>query len=408
MTAGLRISALAGAMALEALAAYWSLRLAWADQLSNNGDAGWIEEAIRLSPGNAGFQMKLAQAMARGGGDPSPALTAAARLNPGNPGVWMRLGLNAEVHGDFAQAEQHLLHATQVSRQFEPRWTLANYYCRRNDAARFWPSARQALIVGYGDLSPVFDLCWRMSQDGDAILSQAIPEDHSVLGAYLQFLVRAGRLQAATTVAGRLAPHATEADSAALLAWCDRMLESHEAGPPLNVWNTMCRRRLLPYAPLDPPHGASLTNGAFAADSTGGGFDWRLQPSPGVTCGRNASPQYLSITFYGNEPASCEPLTQYLALVPGAHYRLRYEYRTSDLAAESGLRWQVLNAATGSDLASLSPWLSSPRWKSDAALFTAPADGPLARLALRYQRTPGTPRLDGSVLLRRVELERMP
>ena len=63
-----------------------------------------------------------------------------------------------------------------------PRWTLANYYFRRNDAGHFWPWVRQSLLRGErGDLAPIFTLCWAISQDAGSIWDQAIPERRPVL-----------------------------------------------------------------------------------------------------------------------------------------------------------------------------------------------------------------------------------
>lgn len=397
-----------GLLALFGLAGYWSARLAWADQLSRSTDRSAVERAVRFSPGNADFRIRLARTLQSAGGDPTSALQAASALNPTDAAVWMRLGLAAEMRGDLAGAEHYLLEATRVSRQFEPRWTLANYYFRRGAATHFWPTATQALLAGYGDLSPMFDLCWKMSQDDAFLAAHVIPEKRSVLDSYLGFLMRENRLRAAAEIAGRIAAQATEADRPALLAWCDRLLQEGEAGGALETWNALCGRRLLPYAALDPAHGVSLTDGSFAADTNGSGFAWRLESGPGVLCSRNQSPSYVWVSFSGRQNDSCEPLSQYLPLAPGAHYRLRYQYRTSDMAAESGLRWQFRNAADGAPLASQSPWLSSPQWKDDEALFTAPAAVPLVRLALSYQRSPGATRIEGSVLLRNVSLERLP
>jgi hypothetical protein len=383
--------------------------LAWADKLSAASDPETVARAVRLSPDDAGFRVKLARVLDNSGGDPTSALEAASMLNPGDAGVWMRLGISAEMRGDYRGAERDLLEAARVSRQFAPRWALANYYCRRNDADRFWPWARQSLAVGNGDvLGPVFRLCWNISQDADLILDRAIPERRSVLNAYLSFLVQERRLSAGAPVARKLVATATAADCSTLLAWCDRLLGSQDLPAALETWNAMCSRRLLPYVPLEPERGLSLTDGSFDADATGGGFDWRIATVPGVSCGRSAQGRYMWFSFSGTQPERCEPLSEYLALSPGGHYRLRFQYRTSDIAAQSGLRWQVQDIRTGARLAARSPWLSSPVWTDAEMLFTAEAAGGLARLILTYQSVPGTSRIEGSVLLSHLQLERLP
>jgi len=94
-------------------------------------------------------------------------------------------------------------------------------------------------------------------------------------------------------------------------------------------------------------------------------------------------------------------------VTPGASYTLRFAYHTSELPPASGLRWSVFEALTGIDLAAASPWLSSPDWKPAELRFTAPAGG-LVRLTLTCQRLPGATRIEGSLELRHLSLERRP
>ena len=98
-------------------------------------------------------------------------------------------------------------------------------------------------------------------------------------------------------------------------------------------------------------------------DAAGGGFARRIASVPGVSCGRSAKERYLWFSFSGTQPERCEPLSEYLALVPAKPYRLRFRYRTSDIGLASGLQWQVQDVESGTRLAARSPWLSSPAWK---------------------------------------------
>ena len=396
---------LAATLAVACLA-YWPLRLAWADHLSRAADAETVARAVRLSPDDADFLLKLAAARQAAGGDPTSALEAATALDPGNADAWIRLGEAAEMRGDLPTAERSLLEAAHASRQFAPRWALANYYFRRGDAAHFWPCARESLLVGYGDLNPVFHLCWHLTQDAGLIFESAIPRRRAVLNAYVRFLMEEGRLAVSQPAATKLAALATIEDQPALLAWCNRQIDAGTVAGAMEVWNTLCARRLLPYAPLDPDR-APLTDGGFAAASVGAGFAWRLAPATGVTLGRNPSPPYLWFEFGGDQPETCAPLSQFAPVTPGARYRLRFEYHTSELPPESGLRWSVFDARTGIDLAAASPWLSSPDWKPAELGFTAPPAG-LVRLALTCRRLPGATRIEGSLRLRHLSLERRP
>lgn len=411
-TSGLRLKNSARKIAILAVIpaaaymAYWPLRLAWADHLSRATDAETVARAVRLSPGDADFRLKLAAAQQAAGADPTAALAAAAALDPGNADAWARLGVAAEMRGDLPAAQSRLLEAARASRQFAPRWALANYYVRRGDPAHFWPWARESLLLGYGDLNPIFRLCWNMSQDAGLIFARAIPLRREVLDDYVWFLMQTGRLAASQPPAAKLAALAVIEDRSILIPWCDRQLEAGQVPPALEIWNTLCVRQVLPYTPLDPDR-APLTDGGFAAASVNGGFAWRLTPAPGVTMGRNPSPRYLWIAFSGDQPETCMPLVQFVPVTPGASYRFNFDYHTSEIPRASGLRWSVFDPRTGMDLATASPWLSNPDWTPAELRFTAPAAG-LVRLALTCQRLPGTTRVEGSVELRHLSLERRP
>lgn len=386
--------------------AYWPLRMAWADHLSRASDAETVARAVHLSQGNAEFRLKLAAAQQATGDAPAAAIEAAAALDPGNAEVWIRLSAEEELRGDLDMAAKHLLQAARVCHQFAPRWALANFYFRRGDEGRFWPWVKQSLWMGYGDMDPVFRLCWNKSQDAGLILDHAIPQRREVLAAYVRFLMEEGRLGGSEGAAIRLAELATIEDRPILVAWCNRQLDSGATSATLKIWNTMCARQLLPFAPLDPDR-APLNDGDFLEPSVGGGFDWREAPGPGATIGRNRSPRYLWIAFNGDQPEVSVPLSRLAPVTPNVSYRLRFEYHTAELPAASGLHWNVFDGPTGIDLTSSSPFLFSMEWKPEEVCFRAPARG-LVRLALTCQRVPGATRVQGSIALRHVSMERRP
>src|SRR6185437_12999593 len=111
--------------------------------------------------------------------------------------------------------------------QFEPRWTLANFYYRRGNEAEFWKWMRRALEVSYGDRTPAFDLCWRVTPDAKEILARAIPDRHDPLAAYLRYLVAKGRGDQSAPAALRLAAFQDSSDRLALMLACDALIEAH-------------------------------------------------------------------------------------------------------------------------------------------------------------------------------------
>lgn len=87
-----------------------------------------------------------------------PALAEAVAASPYDAPLRIRYGLELEEAGRTADAERELLAAARLSRKYEPRWTLAGYYFRQNNAAAFWQWAREAAAVAYRDPEPLYDL----------------------------------------------------------------------------------------------------------------------------------------------------------------------------------------------------------------------------------------------------------
>jgi hypothetical protein len=81
---------------------------------------------------------------------------------------------------------------------------------------------------------------------------------------------------------------------------------------------------------------------------------------------------------------------------PRAAYTLRFEYRTAELAEETGVVWSV-DPRQEFELAAAPDW-AQRKWR-----FEAPTEA--TRLVLAYRRSPGTTRREGAIFFRHVELK---
>ena len=320
-------------LALLAWALDWTLRLAGADWLFVKGDAASIRQAARMAPENAGYAGALARA------EPGRAveiLRAAAARHPLDGGLRIELGKAQEQRGDFSAARQSLLDATRLDRGFAPRAALAEFYCHRRDAERFWPAMREALSVSYGDGWEQFRQCWSLTFDAKAILERAIPDRPHVLRFYLDFLLNEKRLDASTPVALRVLARADRDSALSLLNYCDRMLENGRGEQAQIVWDGLVDRNLVV--------------------ESGRGFDWRISNIPGIRVQRSAGG--WTVHFSGMQPETAEILARYVTLDPARRYILR-----CPVPERSGLACALTHG----------------------------------RLVLLYRRPPGASRLEGPV-----------
>jgi tetratricopeptide (TPR) repeat protein len=365
-----------------ALAAFFSVRLAQASAEFSRRSPESVARALEILPYNTDYLSLRALQLEYEGEASAPLLERAAVAAPLSSAPRIRLGLAAETRGDFPAAERWLLEAARVDRQFEPRWTLANFYFRQARPDEFWKWMRAALEVSYGDRTPAFDLCWRFSQDAREILERAIPDQPDVLGGYVSYLLDQHR-SSAGSVAVRLAAMRDPAYTALLEAACDALLDAGNADDAREVW------RLLGH-----PAPGGITNGDFARPPVNHGFDWRLLESPGVTH-IHLDPSGQRILLSGKQPESCDLLRQIIAVENGKQYDLRWEARTHEIALPSGIEWSI--AGRHATVA------SAEDWQKGVVSFTPTAA--LVPITLGYRRPTGQPRAEGFIEIRSVSLQ---
>jgi tetratricopeptide (TPR) repeat protein len=389
-------------LALLAAALYWTIRLSRADWLFRTGNPQFIQQAIRLAPGNPDYYSGWAQR------EPERAvdiLEKGVALNPIHSSLRIELGLAAEEKGDFRKAEASLLEAMRLDTSFAPRWALSDFYLHRRDAEKFWPVVKAALAISYGDVSAQFRNCWALSSDPQTILERAIPDRVGVLRQYLGFLLNEGRIDAAEPVASRVLARADKDAVDVLLNYCDRLLEAGRSKQALTVWNGLSERKLIPYGPLTPGEGEAPVNGDFRLPGLGAGFDWRPSFPDGIDMDRAGNPPALMLSFSGKQPENAEILSQYVPLLPRRQYVLSVRYRVSGIDAESGLVCYLL-AANGKDLLNGQGLLPGGKDgdSEQEVRFQTPENTTLARLVFGYHRMLGTMRIEGALTLRKFAL----
>jgi len=366
------------ALLVLAVATVYSIRLALADAAFRRQTPQSVARALKILPDRANYLLFRAQQMDYDGQDSTALLERAARVNPLSSAPRLRLGLAAEARGDFPGAEKWLLDAARVDRQFEPRWTLANFYFRRERRGEFWKWMRAALEVSYGDRRLAFDLCWRMSQNPEEVLAQAIPERHEVLAAYLYYVMDQHR-EAAGAAALTLVDLHDRSDVPQLETACDLFIDDGKVVEARELWRQMGHAQT-----------GLIYNGDFATEPSGHGFDWRPSRAEGIAY--VSLPGSYRIQLSGKQPESTELLRQFVALQPGKIYSLRWEARTQGLGSPSGIEWTA--GATRGAL--------EPAEDFRAGTMDFKAEAALVPITLAYRRPTGQARAEGSVEIRAV------
>jgi hypothetical protein len=375
-----------------AVGIWCSWTMARADYLFRLNTVQSVRAAIRLEPDAWKYYMHLALL------DDAHAqqlLETAIRLDPYNAEGAIELALRFEAAGDPGKAERLLLGAYAVDHTFLPRWSLANFYFRRDNLPAFWTWARSAAEMPSDETAPLFELCWRVSPDANDIARRILNNNLELIRQYLDFLLTKNQLPAAAEIANRLAEFGDpDSDGARMLVVIDRLIAANEGDAAKTLWNDLINKHWVVGDRSAP------NNPEFAREPLPVGFDWALSSSNGLHSW--PGPSGLETEFSGEQPEDCTIAEQIVPLAPGS-YEMEYAYRTDDIPAATGLHWQIAASDSGKVLAESSD-LSSATLSDVRLPFSIPPDVSLVRLQLQYRRALGTSRISGTLVVPAVHI----
>lgn len=369
-----------------------SLALARADYLFKQDTKKSVRSAIRLVPDGWVYYMRLAQLDQ---GHALELLDTSLRLNRFNAQADIELALQYEAGGDLERAEKQMLQAYDVDHTYVPRWSLANYYFRRDNMDAFWAWARSAAAMPAEDIRSLFELCWRASPNPDKISAAILNEKPEMLRQYIGFLLTKDQPAAVAAVA----PHLVRAgdirsDRPVLFSAINRLVADSQVTAARSLWQLLVESHWVAADTSIP------NNGQFQREPLPVSFDWSLPEYPGLHSWPGASG--LMTEFTGSQPESCTIAEQTVPVSPGG-YTLAFSYHTSEIPEGTGIRWQILDAKSKIVLAE-SADLSSKEVKHSEVKFTVPAGASLVQLRLVYKRTLGTTRIAGMLDLQSIQI----
>jgi hypothetical protein len=267
-----------------------------------------------------------------------------------------------------------------------------NFYFRRGRDAEFWSWVTKALSMSDSSVNAIFRLAWERS-DNNSFIASHIPDRPDLITEYFYFLAETNRLDQAGDIAARAVARAPETAFPAFISYCSRYAET-ATRQALSVWNTLCKRRALPFKPLDPPSGAILTNADYSLDPTERAFDWRPGNVDGVLLERGEAGSGIRLELSGNQPEDCTLLTQILPTARGKTYELAWTSNTGPAQTVAGLAWEV-NDKDGT----LARGAIAGEPSGAAGTLTFHSENDSVRLLLRYRRPLGSVRARGTVTI---------
>jgi hypothetical protein len=369
------------------LGIWCSWEIAHADYLFKMDSEESIRSAIRLVPDEWEYYMRLAQFDREHARE---LLTTSRSLNRYNAQTNIELGLQYEAEGDFGQAEKLLLDAYEVDHTYLPRWTLANYYFRRDNMPAFWSWARSAAEMPADDIRSLFELCWRVSPDPEKLTQAIFNEKPEMIRQYLGFLLAKDQLHAVAGVAPHLVRSGElDADRPLLFYVVNRLVAANDETAANALWHSLIQQHWV-VADITVPN-----NPDFAREPLPVTFDWALPEYPGLHSWPGSSG--LETEFTGSQPEECIVAEQVVMLTPGS-YTMAYAYRTSGIPSDTGIHWNIIDAKSNTVLAE-SPDLSSDTLRNSVFAFSIPSGASLIRLRLAYRRALGTPRISGNLVV---------
>ncbi len=383
-------------------ASVYTLVLLRAEVLFDRDTAVSVAAAVHLQPDNPDYLDRLASWQPE---DAQSLLHRSVAANPFDSGAWIRLGLLSELKdADNAAAEKFYLRAAEVNHLFTPKWTLTNFYFRRQNPNQFFRWAKEALSISPHESAPVFAQMWLMSQD-EGKLNETIPDRPRVLLQYAGYLTDTRRFDRVPHAVERMVRLTSKEDPSQwgrddlLAASLDKMLAAGALTPALSTWSILASAGWLGEESV-PNDRRPITNGDFHERFYGHGFDWVSLENPGTRVEQYPESPAVNISLYGDESEHLSLLQQYAPIAPGQPYLLSWHAESNDLPGPSGLTWRVHPLPDGSGPDQVSEdLLLQTGWT-----LLAPPRATVLLISLEYKRPPGSLLARGTIAVKSVNM----
>jgi tetratricopeptide (TPR) repeat protein len=276
----------------------------------------------------------------------------AVSLSPHDYRFWMALGRAYEQAGDPAKAEEALRRAVALAPAYSyPRWYLGNLLLRNARYEEAFAELRLASQAD-GELQPQqFNLVWQIYAGDPEALKKAVGEDHVARAQFALYLTTQKHYEDGLRLWNDLSSEAKKANrdtGEAIITGLRNDAKYHDA---LRIWNEVAPEKYR--AEL-----GKVFDGSFEEGIAGGTvFGWQVKSAPQMQAGIDADKSHeggRSLRMAFRVPANLEQVnvSQLIAVLPQTDYDFECYVSTEKLETGSAPQVQILDAASGSVLAS--------------------------------------------------------
>lgn len=323
----------------------------------------------------------------------------ATRVGPQRAFEWANLAGAYEASGRIADAERAYDRALEIfPKSPEINWQYANHLVRAGYLTAAIHPLREAILGDARLRIGAFDLAWRAGEESGQIL-QMIPDRQDILSAYLDYLVRTGRLDAAGPVWQRLVASPEEFDFDAAFRFFDALRDAHRVDEMEGLWRDLARHDPAKFR-WDEANPNRITNGSFEEPILNGGFGWRIATTEGAairldTTASHEGIRSLEIQFQGTENLEFGNVVQYVAVEPDTAYAFRAFARREGITTDSGPRIAIYDPYDRDALsAKTENLLGTAGWEEQALEFRT---GPRTRLIVVQIARRASKKLDNRI-----------
>jgi len=357
---------------------------AWyADHLAESSNpANWLR-AAQIEPGNGEYWYKLGfnrqwDLNDADAGQVINYLHRAVAIDPRSANYWMALAGAYESAGQPSQARDAFHTALQdYPSSAEAHWRFGSFLLRQGETKQGYAEVHFALQIDPRLVPLAISRVWAATRDTDALLKDVLPNTLDAQVQALESFSADSLIDPALAVWKHMvaAREAIPIETAFPLE--EILLAANRDDDAREIW----REALAASGHPDEANtGDSIVfNGGFEFDATGGGLDWHLVSTPGVTydydsANAHSGKRALRLTFDGEQNPELQIVSQTVLVQPNTRYHFEGFLRTNGITTESGLRFFIAFARTTQPPVILDNLTGTHSWEKQSADFTTAPD----------------------------------